>query len=64
MNVHENARLTAHSRAALVRRVLDEAQPSNLVAAAFGVDPKTVSKWVRRFQVEGSDLPPSRLTCP
>ncbi|QTN19005.1 IS481 family transposase [Brevundimonas sp. AJA228-03] len=54
MNVHENARLTAHSRADLVRRVVDQGQPRKVVAAAFGVDPKTVGKWVNRFRTEGT----------
>ena len=54
MNVHENARLTAHSRAELVRRVVDQGQPRKVVAAAFGVDPKTVGKWVSRFKCEGA----------
>lgn len=54
MNVHENARLTAHSRAELVRRVLVEGQPRKAVATAFGVDPKTVGKWVNRFRAEGA----------
>ena len=54
MNVHENARLTAHSRAELVRRVLDQGQPRRVVAAAFGVDPKTVGKCVNRFRAEGA----------
>ena len=54
MNVHENARLTAHSRAELVRRVLDQGQPLRVVAAAFGVDAKTVGKWVSRFRAEGA----------
>jgi transposase InsO family protein len=54
MNVHKNARLTAHSRAELVRRVLDEGQPAKAVATAFGVDAKTVGKWVERFRSEGS----------
>jgi len=53
MNVHKNARLTAHSRGALVRRVLDELQPLKAVATAFGVDLKTVRKWVGRFRSEG-----------
>lgn len=53
MNVHKNARLTAHSRAELVRRVLNAGQPRKVVAAAFGVDPKTVGKWVNRFRAEG-----------
>lgn len=53
MNVHKNARLTAHSRAELVRRVLDGGQVRKAVAAAFGVDTATVSKWVERFRCEG-----------
>jgi transposase-like protein len=56
INVHHNARLTAHSRAALVRRVLDQGQPRKVVATAFGVDLKTVGKWVRGFQAEGVAL--------
>lgn len=53
MNVHENARLTAHSRAELVRRVLSEGKSAKAVATAFGVDTKTVGKWVKRFEAEG-----------
>jgi transposase InsO family protein len=53
MNVHKNARLTAHSRAELVRRVLDGGQSPMAVATAFGVDLKTVKKWVERFRSEG-----------
>jgi transposase InsO family protein len=52
MNVHKNARLTAHSRAELVRRVR-AGQPAKAVATAFGVDAKTVAKWVKRFEAEG-----------
>ena len=53
MNVHKNARTTAHSRAELVRRVVDEGQAPSAVAQAFGIDIKTVSKWVGRFRREG-----------
>jgi transposase InsO family protein len=53
MNVHKNARTTARSRAELVRRVLEEGQEPKAVATAFGVDVKTVYKWVERFQAEG-----------
>jgi len=53
MNVHKNARTTVHSRAELVRRVLSEGQSPKAVATAFGVDRKTVKKWVERFQTEG-----------
>lgn len=53
MNVHKNARLTPHSRADLVRRVLDQGQSAKAVATAFGVDARTVAKWVARFKAEG-----------
>ena len=53
MNVHQNARLTPHSRAELVRRVVVEGQTPTAVAVAFGVTVKTVRKWVARFQAEG-----------
>jgi transposase InsO family protein len=53
MNVHKNARLTRHSRAELVRRVLEQGQRPKVVAMAFGVDVKTVRKWVERFRSEG-----------
>ena len=49
MNVHKNARLTAHSRAELVRRVMAGKTPK-AVATAFGVDLKTVKKWVDPVQ--------------
>ena len=53
MNSHENARLTHHSRGALVRRVTVEGQPVAAVAAAFGVTARTVRKWVARYRAEG-----------
>jgi transposase InsO family protein len=70
MNVHKNARLTAHSRAELARRVLVEHQRPKAVALAFGVDTKTVRKWVHRSAEEGAaglvdrSSRPHRLRCP
>jgi transposase-like protein len=49
MNVHKNARLTAHSGAELARRVLDGGRSRQAVATAFGVDARTVGKWVGRI---------------
>lgn len=54
MDVHKNAGLTPRGRAELVRRVLDLGQSHSAVAADFGVSPKTVGKWVARFQAEGA----------
>lgn len=53
MNVHKNARLTPHSRAELVRRVLVERQAPMSVATDMGVSTVTVRKWVKRYQAEG-----------
>jgi transposase InsO family protein len=53
MNIHKNARLTPHSRAELVRRVLVKRQPPMSVATDMGVSVKTAAKWVRRYQSEG-----------
>ncbi len=53
MDIHKNACLTPRGRAELVRRVLDAGQTPKAVATAFGVCPKTVRKWVNRFQREG-----------
>ena len=70
MNVHKNARLTVHSRADMVRRVVEGGQSPKAVATAFGIDAKTVRKWVGRFRSEGSSgladrsSRPGRLRCP
>ncbi len=55
MDIHKNAKLTPQSRAALVRRVLDQGQPPAAVAIAVGVCACTVRKWVARYQAEGAD---------
>jgi transposase InsO family protein len=54
MNAHKNARLTPYSRGEVVRRAL-AGQAPKAVAMAFGVDAKTVAKWVKRFEAEGPD---------
>lgn len=53
MNTHKNARLTAHSRLTLVRRVLVEGLSKAEVARAMGVSYPTVRKWVKRYQKAG-----------
>lgn len=52
MDVHKNARLTAHCRALLVDRVLKGVK-KHLVAYQFGVSIVTVDKWLRRYRAEG-----------
>lgn len=52
MNVHENARLTPRGREALVRRVLG-GESAEAVADSRDVSVRTVTKWVKRYQVEG-----------
>lgn len=53
MNMHKNARLTPHSRALMVRRVLDEGRAPKSVATDFGVSERTVYKWLGRYRQEG-----------
>ena len=53
MNAPKNARLTPHSRTALVRGVLEDGQTPKAAVAAFGTCPKIVAKWVARFRAEG-----------
>ena len=55
MDIHKNARLTPHSRAELVHRVIENRQSAKAVARAFGICPKTVRKWVARFRAEGPE---------
>jgi transposase InsO family protein len=52
MNIHKNARLTAHGRERIAKLVLG-GQPPQAVAEAAGVCPRTVRKWVRRYREEG-----------
>jgi transposase InsO family protein len=53
MDVHKNARTTPRSRAEIVRRVREGAQPPGVVAAAMGVSDCTVRKWLARYETEG-----------
>ena len=53
MNSHKNARLTAHGRALLVKRVLEEGLRPAEAAQAMGVSTRTVYKWLQRFREEG-----------
>jgi transposase InsO family protein len=52
-NPHKNARLTPRGRAELVRRIVEEKQPVEVVAAGFGISQRTAHKWLGRFRQEG-----------
>ena len=54
MDVHKNARLTVHCRELLVERVLLRGEPKVQAAHRFAISVKTVEKWLRRYQQEGS----------
>ena len=55
MDLHQNARLTLHSREALVLKVIAEKVTWKAAAAAFHVSAKTARKWVARYQAAGRD---------
>ena len=54
MNIHSKAKLTALSRAEMIRRIIELHQPVATVAAALGVSVRTAFKWLARFRTEGS----------
>ena len=54
MKLHGNARTCLHSRSLLAERVLEEGWTLTQAAEAAGVSVRTVSKWLRRFRLEGA----------
>ena len=54
MNIHQHARTTPRSRAALVQRVARGAESGRDVAEALGVSERTIRKWVQRYRTEGA----------
>ena len=53
MNVHKNARLTPIGRERMVMMVV-RGQTPQAVSRAVGVCPRTVRKWVKRYQEQGA----------
>ena len=53
MNTHNNARLTPKGREDMVRAVVEHGLSRAAAARQFNTTPKTVAKWVDRFQAEG-----------
>lgn len=55
MNVHSSARITRAGRALLVQRVTEEHWSVVEAAEAAGVSPRTVYKWLARYEAEGAE---------
>ena len=53
MNPHSKAKLTALSRAEMIRRIVDLHQPVAAVAAGFGISERCAYKWLARFRAAG-----------
>lgn len=53
MNIHKNAKLTPRGREEMVKLVVERGLSFRQAAVISGVDPKTVRRWVRRYEVEG-----------
>jgi transposase InsO family protein len=53
MNTHSKAKLTALSRAEMVRRIIALHQPVAQVAEGFGISARCAYKWLARFRAEG-----------
>ena len=53
MKLHGNARTCLHSRRLLVERLVEQGWSLTAAAEAAGVSVRTVSKWLRRFRLEG-----------
>ena len=53
MDTHKNASLTPRGREAMARRVVEGGVSKAAVARQFNATPRTVAKWVARFQAEG-----------
>jgi len=54
MNPHSKAKLTALSRAEMIRRIVHLHQPVAEVAAGFGLSERCAYKWLARFRAQGA----------
>ena len=64
MKLHANARTCPHSRRLAVERVRQEGWTLAAAAEAAGVSVRTVSKWLRRFRLEGEQGLLDRCSAP
>lgn len=53
VDIHKNAKLTPRGREEMVKWVLESGKSLREAAGVFRVDPKTVRRWVKRFEAEG-----------
>ena len=53
VNIHKNAKLTPRGREEMVKLVVEHGLSYRQAAAISGVDPKTVRRWVKRYEAEG-----------
>ena len=53
MDTHKNAPLTAKGREMMVRAAMGEGLSKAAAARRFNTTPKTVAKWIKRFEAEG-----------
>lgn len=64
MDIHQNAALTPRGRARMAARVVDDRWSYRATARAFGVDAKTVRRWVERYRAGGSGALADRASRP
>jgi len=64
MNIHENARMTVHGRALLVRRIREEGWRVADAARAAGVSERTAYTWLARFRAGGTAALKDRKSTP
>jgi transposase InsO family protein len=64
MNIHENARMTAHGRALLVSRVREQKWRVADAAKAAGVSERTAYAWLARYRAGGAAALKDRTSAP
>jgi transposase InsO family protein len=55
MDTHKNAPLTPKGREMMVRAVVDDRMSKAAAARQFNTTPKTVAKWIERFEAAGAE---------
>ena len=64
MNTHKNARMTAHGRALLVKRIVEQGWPVAAAAKAAGISIRTAYKWLARYRAGGERMLQDRSSAP